>query len=76
LLWVAPLTTKGGDWQTVNPDSYPALPAGAGGLPRPSFVLLDQLRAVDSRRVGEFIGTLPTDQLKTIVTGLRLLLRL
>ncbi|MBC7542390.1 MAG: type II toxin-antitoxin system PemK/MazF family toxin [Candidatus Sericytochromatia bacterium] len=76
ILWVAPVTTRQGPWQTANPQCYPGLQAGAGGLPRPSFVLLDQLRAIDASRLSEFIGTLPGEDFGRIVAGLRLLLRL
>ena len=76
LLMVAPVTSRFGPWQAANTALYPALPAGAGGLPRPSAVLLDQLRAVDLGRVGEYIGALSHGEMAPIVAGLQQLLGL
>jgi len=73
---VAPLTTSTGAWAQKNPTIYPQLPAGAGGLDRPSIVLLDQVRALDLQRVVMYLGTLPPTDLEKIREGLRAILRL
>ncbi|MBX6377719.1 MAG: type II toxin-antitoxin system PemK/MazF family toxin [Clostridia bacterium] len=73
---VAPATTSAGRWARRNPLIYPSLPAGAGGLPRPSIVLLDQVRALDLRRTVEYLGTLAPAELEMLRRGLRALLHL
>ncbi|MBE3588159.1 MAG: type II toxin-antitoxin system PemK/MazF family toxin [Thermoanaerobacteraceae bacterium] len=55
---VVPLTTRSGPWANRNPALYLTLPPGAGGIPRASTVLIDQVRAVDARRVRAYLGTL------------------
>lgn len=55
---VVPLTTRGGPWAKQNPILYQPLPQGAGGIPKASTVLIDQVRAVDVRRVKAYLGTL------------------
>lgn len=72
---VAPMTTQLGPWVQENPDLYPVLPAGSGGLRQVSVVLLDQLRCVDARRIERFLGSLTPEQLAPLADGLRVLLR-
>lgn len=66
MLIVAPLTTKELDSLPL----YPRLDEGTGGLPRASTVLLDQLLAVDTRRVRGYIGTLTKQEFSPIAEGL------
>jgi mRNA interferase MazF len=58
MLFVAPLTTKKGEWVKSNLMLYPILATGIGGLTQSSVVLLDQIRAVDARRVMAYMGSL------------------
>jgi mRNA interferase MazF len=55
---VVPLTTQSGPWTKKNPNLYRHLPAGAGGIPQDSIALLDQVRALDVRRVNAYLGSL------------------
>lgn len=75
MLMVTPLTTQSGSWAVNNPSLYPRLEAGAGALPQPSVVLLDQVRGIDTRRVLAYLGTLTPLQYAPIVEGLMLLLQ-
>lgn len=69
LIIVAPLTTK-----SLDPlQLYPRLSAGVGGLPRASTVLLDQIAAIDARRIYGIVGTLDTDEFAPIQKGLSLM---
>jgi mRNA interferase MazF len=68
---VVPLTTQEGVWSKKAPVLYPRIRAGAGGLPRPFIVLLDQLRSVDVRRVSRYLGSLTGDELQPIHDGLQ-----
>jgi len=67
---VVPLTTQSGLWVARNPALYQSLPPGAGGIPRASTVLIDQVRAVDIRRVRAYIGTLEEAAFEPIRTNL------
>jgi mRNA interferase MazF len=52
---VAALTTS------LAKKPYPTevrIPAGAGGLPRPSAIRLDQIRTLDKRRLEQYVGQL------------------
>lgn len=75
LVVVVPTTTQSGEWVTQNPTLYPRLQAGCGGIRRDSIVLLDQIRALDARRVLRYRGTLTTEQYQPIEDGLRAMLR-
>ncbi|MDX1997986.1 MAG: type II toxin-antitoxin system PemK/MazF family toxin [Thermoanaerobaculia bacterium] len=55
---------------------YPRVASGQSGLTKPSFALIDQLRAVDKRRVTRFLGRVSPDELASIDEGLRLFLGL
>jgi mRNA interferase MazF len=44
------------------------------GLPRPSDVLIDQLRAIDNRRFVKHVGALSLEQKKLVRRNLRILL--
>ncbi|KKM08689.1 hypothetical protein SY88_22555 [Clostridiales bacterium PH28_bin88] len=52
------MTTQGGPWARKNQTLYPHLPAGTGGIPQASIALLDQVRALDVRRVNAYLGSL------------------
>lgn len=51
-----------------------ALQAGEGGLPRQSVVNVTQIVTVDKRFLEGYIGTLSTEQVRAILTGLDLVL--
>lgn len=55
---VVPLTTQSGPWVKKNPTLYRHLPPGAGGIPQASTALIDQVRALDVRRVRTYLGSL------------------
>jgi mRNA interferase MazF len=67
---VVPLTTRSGPWAKQNPNLYQPLPPGAGGIPRASIVLIDQVRAVDVRRVKAYLGTLEEKTFEPIRSSL------
>ncbi len=46
------------------------IPSGKYGLNKDSVVLLEQLRTLDKRRIGERIGEIPTSSMKQINDGL------
>jgi len=75
IVLIAPLTTATGTWVTENPLLYPEVMAGVGGLTRSSIVLLDQIRAIDARRVVAYLGSLPTEHYQPIREGLEVLFR-
>lgn len=56
---VVPLTTQNGLWAQENSNVYPKLPAGIGRLKQDSIVLLDQILAVDVRRVVSYLVVKP-----------------
>lgn len=66
---VAPLTTAGQD--KVYPFEV-LIPIAEGGLPQPSKAALDQIRTVDKRRLGRFIGMLPPERMREIDQAIRL----
>lgn len=55
---------------------YPELSAGASGLMRNSYALVDHLRSIDKRRIRRVFGQLPPSELATIDQGLELFLGL
>ena len=55
---------------------YPPLRAGKSGLRATSYALVDQVRAVDKRRITRVFGRVGRDELMAIDDGLRLLLGL
>jgi len=70
-LLVIPLTSQEGTWSRKAPRLYPRLRAGAGGLPRASVALLDQVRSIDARRVSSYLGSLIGKDFQTIKEGLK-----
>jgi mRNA interferase MazF len=76
VLLVVPLTTQHGAWAAANPQVYPQLPAGTGGLRAPSVALCDQIRACDARRVRGYLGTLDRATCAAVQQGVRRVLDL
>ncbi len=69
---VVPLTTdKGQKWVQNSPMLYPRLPAGAGGLPIDSVVLLDQIQIIDASRLVLKVGELKKSEMGSITEGLK-----
>jgi mRNA interferase MazF len=71
LVIVVPITRQSGDWTAQNPILYPSLQAGVGNLTAESIVLLDQVRAVDIRRVLRYLGSLTPEEYQPIANGLK-----
>lgn len=61
---VAPLTSR---VETKNsmPTHY-TLQAGSGGVPKPSVVLLEQIRVIDKSRLQGFVGSLAANEMKNV----------
>jgi mRNA interferase MazF len=57
-------------WATKNPNLYRHLPAGSGGIPQASIALLDQIRALDVRRVTAYLGRLEPEIFTSIRNNL------
>jgi len=74
LVIVVPLTTQQGDWATRNSTLYPQLQAGMGNIRYDSTVLLDQIRAVDIKRVLGYRGDLTAQEYQPIANGLKAML--
>ncbi len=55
---------------------YPPLEPGASGLRKPSWALIDQVRAIDKRRVRKVFGKIAPAEMESIDEGLRLFLGL
>lgn len=75
LIVVVPLTTQVGRWSIANPAIYPVLQKGAGNLMQTSVALLDQIRGIDVRRVGRYLGSLSEEQYLSIAAGIDRVLR-
>jgi mRNA interferase MazF len=71
MLCVIPLTRTPGSGAF-----YPALSPGPSGLKQTSYGLVDQLRAVDKRRLRKVFGRVEGSELASIDAGLRLFLGL
>jgi len=71
MLAVVPLTGTQGEGAL-----YPNLLPGPSGLRQPSWALIDQLRAVDKRRVTKVFGVVSEDEVRDIDEGIRLFLGL
>ncbi|MDS3861705.1 type II toxin-antitoxin system PemK/MazF family toxin [Thermosynechococcaceae cyanobacterium BACA0444] len=70
LILLAPLTSKIGKWALENPLMYPKLSPRVDALPQESVVLLDQIRAVDVKRVISYLGSLTSNEYELIQNGL------
>lgn len=72
LVIVVPLTTnRGQDWAIASPQLYPVFPSGVTGLRSSSIALLDQVRAIDVRRILNYRGSLTTEQFAPILDKLQ-----
>ncbi len=71
MLAVVPLTGTPGEGAL-----YPALRPGDSGLRKPSWALVDQLRAIDRRRVSQVFGVISHTELAAVDDGLLLFLGL
>ena len=64
LAWVVPITSdRGYAWIDAHPHLYLRLPRGTGGLDGDSVLLVDQVQAVDMRRLRRAFGALPAEVL-------------
>jgi len=68
---VVPLTTQIGIWKQSNPDLYPTITSGIGGLAQTSIVLVDQVRAIDVQRVSRYLGSLSGQEYQPILNALK-----
>ena len=57
---VAPLTSR------VETKNSMPLQAGSGGVPKPSVVLLEQIRVIDKSRLQGFVGSLAANEMKNV----------
>ncbi len=71
LLCVVPITGTPGKGAL-----YPPLAPGQSGLLKPSFTLVDQIRAIDKRRIRRTFGKILQEELADIDKGLQLFLGL
>lgn len=75
LIIVAPMTSdKQQSWSINSPQLYPKLSAGIAKLPNDSIILLDQIRAIDIKRVVSYLGTLTKNQYQSILNSLQIML--
>ncbi len=66
---VAPITSRG--LERVYPFEV-LIHLGEGNLPHQSKILLDQIRTIDKRRLGQQIGVLPTERMSEVDQAIRL----
>jgi len=66
---VAPITT--GDLSKVHPFEV-MIPAGEGGLPQTSKILLDQIRTLDKKRLGKYLGAITPERILEINRAIRI----
>jgi mRNA interferase MazF len=66
LALVCPLTTK----DRGVPNHIAVLPDPGNGLTKPSFVMTEQIRAIDTRFVRQHVGHLATELLTEVLTTL------
>jgi mRNA interferase MazF len=65
---VAPITSRHTD--RVYPFEV-AVQAAEGGLPQMSKIVLDQIRAIDKRRLGQRIGVLTPERMREVDEAIR-----
>lgn len=70
LVVIVPLTTQTGRWVITNPATYPVLHQGTGNLAQTSVVLIDQIRSIDVRRIGRYLGSLTEREYSAIAVGI------
>jgi mRNA interferase MazF len=72
LLTIVPMTSdRRATWAVANPAAYPLYPAGTSRLRNDTLALVDQVRAVDVRRIRNRIGTPTPAEYAPIEAGLR-----
>lgn len=71
MVCVVPITRTRGEGAL-----YPSLAAGTSGLRASSHALVDQIRAIDKRRITRIFGSISGEELSAIDDGLRLFLGL
>lgn len=71
LIAVVPVTGTHGEGAL-----YPELVAGASGLVKTSYALIDHLRSIDKRRIRRVFGRITEDELVAVDQGLQLFLGL
>ena len=72
VILVVPMTTyRNQSWVDNSPNLYPVFAAGIAGLKSPSIALLDQIRAIDARRIVNYRGSLTAEQYQIIENGLK-----
>lgn len=77
VLLLTPMTSdRKSRWARIAPDLYPRYPKGTAGLRSDSICLLDQVRALDARRVFRYHGSLSDEQYKPIREGLERILEI
>lgn len=77
IILVVPMTTyRNQSWADSSPNLYPIFSAGTTGLRSPSIALLDQLRAIDARRIINYRGSLKKKQFQIIKDGLKKIIEL
>ncbi|MGE5275466.1 MAG: type II toxin-antitoxin system PemK/MazF family toxin [Acidobacteriota bacterium] len=69
LVVVVPISTTSGEGAL-----YPPLSPGPSGLRKASFALVDQIRAVDKRRIQRVFGSVSNSEIAAIDEGLALFL--
>lgn len=68
---IVPFTSyRGQAWVDAAPERYPRLDAGVAGLRSPSVALLDQVLALDLRRLQKRRGHLSAEQYEAVRSGL------
>jgi mRNA interferase MazF len=76
MVLVAPITTDHQQsWAKSAPNLYPRLKAGTGNLPKDSIVLMEQVRALHTSRMGRYIGQLSRTEYAPIRRALLKMLR-
>ena len=71
MVCVVPITKTSGEGAL-----YPPLSPGKSGLRESSYALVDQVRAIDKRRINRIFGQITAGELTAIDEGLRLFLGL
>jgi mRNA interferase MazF len=71
LIAVVPVTGTWGEGAL-----YPELSAGASGLAKTSYALIDHLRSIDKRRIRRIFGPVSSNELAAVDEGIELFLGL
>lgn len=64
-------TYKNQSWANNSPSLYPVFMAGVASLKSSSIALLDQVRAIDARRIVNYRGCLTNEHYQIIEDGLK-----